>query len=243
MDKNILKEIGLSDREIAVYLALHKIGVTTTGPLVKSSEVSNAKIYEILDKLIKKGLATYIFKGKTKYFQATDPKVLLNFFDEKRNALNTIVEELKAIRDKKEPAYESRIYEGIRAIKGAFFEMFDYIGKNSEYCVFPIGEQLAKEEMVQFWAQVFHKRLDMNITVKTLPNKKWKSIFDKFYKKYKKIEIKYTPQQFPTGIFIFKGHILNVVWGEKPVGFLIKSTENYQRWQKFFDEQWENAKN
>jgi len=242
MDKEILSDLGLSDREIAVYIALYKLSSTTTGPLVKASGVQNAKIYETLDKLKKKGLATYVLKGKTKHFQATDPSTLLNFFDEKREKLKKLIQELKSLRERREPEYESRIYEGVRAIKAVFYEMYDYIGRNAEYCVFPIGEQLKTEELVNFWAQVLRKAIGMKIKIRTLPHKKLRKIFKKFYSKYKFLNVRYTTQGFPTGIFIFKDHMLSVTWDNVPVATLIKSRENYIRWQKFFDEQWEISK-
>lgn len=242
VDTEALAEIGLSDREIAVYMALMELGSTTTGPLTKSSNVPSAKIYEVLGKLTKKGLATYTTKGNIKYFQATDPNTLINLFEEKKAGIQKLAQELGVIRKKQEPEYETRVYEGARAMKAAFYEMYDYIGKSSEYRVFPIGEQLGSEELVQFWAQVFRKRVDMKIVLKTMPNIQWRKIFEKFYRGYKLIDIRYTDQEFPTGIFIFKDHVLDVLWGEKPIAFLIKSRENSERWRRFFDEQWERAK-
>ena len=235
---NILTEIGLSQREIAVYKALLKLGSTTTGPLVKESAVQNAKIYETLDKLIKKGLATYVLKGKIKHFQATNPNTLLSFFENKRTKLENTIKELHVLQNRKKPEYEARVYEGIKAIKSAFFEMYDHIGRDSEYCVFPLGEQLGTEELAQFWAEVFLKRLRMKIKIRTLPNIRLKKIFERSYKRYRLIKIRYTRQKFPTGIFIFKDHILNVTWSKKPVAFLIRSKESSQRWQRFFEEQW-----
>ena len=67
--KELLAEIGLTERESKVYLALLELGSTTTGPLVKKSEVPNSKVYEILESLQNKGLVSWITKGKTKYFQ------------------------------------------------------------------------------------------------------------------------------------------------------------------------------
>jgi len=237
MDTTILEEMGLSRREIAVYLALIRLGSSTTGPIVNSSGVSNAKIYEVLNKLIKKGLASYIFKGGVKHFQKTNPSSLLNFFDEKKWALQKLIEELDKIQNKEETEYEATVYESVRAIKSAFYSMFDYIGRNTSYSVFPLGEQLATEELIQFWSQVFRKRVQMKISLRTLPNIKLKKTFKRFYT-YKHMKIRYTPQQLPTGVFIFKNHVLNVIWGEKPIAFLIKSKENYLRWQNFFEEQW-----
>jgi sugar-specific transcriptional regulator TrmB len=239
---DILSEIGFSQREIAVYRALLKLGSTTTGPLVKESGVQNAKIYETLEKLIKRGSATFIMKGEVKYFQATNPNNLLGFFDNKRETLQKKVNELQTLQEKKEPEYQTRVYEGIKAIKSAFFELYDYIGESSEYYAFPIGEQLKTEELILFWSQVFQKRLKMKIKLKTLPNIKWKSIFQEYYKKELRLaEVRYTSQEFPTGIFIFKDNILNVLWNEKPAAFLIKSKENAERWKLFFDEQWKIA--
>lgn len=238
----MLAEIGLSQREIAVYRALLKLGSTTTGPLVKESGVQNAKIYETLEKLIKRGLVTFVYKEKIKYFQATNPNELLNFFDSKRESLQKTIKELLILKEKKEPEYQTRVYEGIKAIKAAFWEMYDYVGKNSEYCVFPIGEQLEREELLLFFSQIFQKRLRLKIRVRALPNTKLKNIFEKTYKGHLKFfQVRYTRQEFPAGIFIFKDHVLNVLWGEKPVAFLIKSPENSERWLKFFDEQWNLA--
>lgn len=241
MQKEILKEVGLSEREISVYVSLIEIGSTTTGPLVKKSGVQNAKIYETLEKLIKKGLVTFIIKGKTKYFQASNPKSLLDILEDRKFQVEKEVNELILLRNKNEPEQESRIYNGIKSIKTAFFEMYDYIGECSEYCVFPIGEQLGSEELKLFWAQVLRKQKEMKIKIKTLPNKKYRSIFDDHYKKHKFVNVKYTNQRFPTGIFIFKDHILTVVWSEKPTAFLIRSKNNYLSWQTFFNEQWEKA--
>ena len=239
----ILAEIGLSQREISVYKALLKLGSTTTGPLVKESEVQNAKIYETLEKLIKRGLATFIYRGKIKHFQATSPNNLLSFFENKKENLLTAVEQLNTLQKKNEPAHQTRVYEGFKAIQSAFFEMYDLIGSNSEYCALPISdENLEKEELQLFWTQVFQKRLRMKIHIRSMPNVKTRRIFNKHYKKILKLmQVRYTKQEFPNGVFIFKDHVLSVVWGDKPVAFLVKSKENTQVWQKFFDEQWKNA--
>jgi len=242
MDFEILKEIGLSNREIAVYKSLLKLGNTTTGPLVKLSGVQNAKIYETLEKLINKGLTSYIVKGKIKYFQASNPNVLYEIIKEKEKKLKQTIEKLKTIQKVKDQENETKVYEGLNAIKSIFFELYEYIGKNSEYYVFPIGEQLNSKELILFWSQVLHKQRKMKIKIKSLPNKKWKKIFQEHYKKFPLIKIKYTNQFFPTGIFIFKNHILNIIWEDKPIAFLIKSKKNYEQWKLFFDEQWKNAK-
>ena len=241
MDKEVLLEMGLSEREIAVYTSLLRLGLTTTGKIVKKSKVPNAKIYEILDKLAEKGLVTHIFKGKIKHFQASSPKHLLDIIEDRKTILKETVNELETIRNMEICDYKLEVYEGIKAIKSAFFEMYNHIGKNAEYCVFPIGEELGTEKLIGFWKEVFYKRISINIKIKTLPNKNLKEIFKKHYINYKKFKVRYTDSKFPTGVFIFKDHILHVIWGDDPVAFLIKSKQNYDRWHMFFEEQWDRS--
>ena len=60
MDIELLKEVGLTEGEIKVYLALFKIGASSTGPIVKEAKIHSSKVYPILDRLIEKGLVSFI---------------------------------------------------------------------------------------------------------------------------------------------------------------------------------------
>jgi sugar-specific transcriptional regulator TrmB len=50
MDPKMLEEIGLTEGESKVYLALLKLGATKTGPLIKEADVSSSKVYKILER-------------------------------------------------------------------------------------------------------------------------------------------------------------------------------------------------
>jgi len=95
MNLELLEEIGLTKGEIKVYLTLLKIGETTTGKIIETAQISSGKIYEILDKLIKKGLVSYIVKEKTKYFTASNPNRILDYLKEKEQDLKEKETELK----------------------------------------------------------------------------------------------------------------------------------------------------
>ena len=55
------------------------IGATTSGPIVDKSNVARSIVYQILEKLIQKGLVSFIIKDKTKYYQASNPKKILEY--------------------------------------------------------------------------------------------------------------------------------------------------------------------
>ena len=97
MDETLLEKLGLTKGEIKVYLALNKLIEATVGPIGKHSKVSKSKIYDILDKLIEKGLVGYITKQGTKYFTANDPHMILEYLAKKENELKKTKEEISEL--------------------------------------------------------------------------------------------------------------------------------------------------
>ena len=59
--------------------------------------VSSSKIYEIMDKLIQKGLVSYIIKSGVKYFESAQPNRLLDYISEKEKKLEIQKEKIKKI--------------------------------------------------------------------------------------------------------------------------------------------------
>ena len=81
---NILTEIGLTKGQAKVYLALISLGQSSTGQIVKEAKVARSKVYEMLDKLIEKGLVNYVIKENTKYFDASNPSQISKYLKEKK---------------------------------------------------------------------------------------------------------------------------------------------------------------
>jgi len=61
-----LQGIGLTDGETKAYLAMLELGSSTVGPIAKKSGISYSKIYEVLQRLIDKGIVSFIVKEKTR---------------------------------------------------------------------------------------------------------------------------------------------------------------------------------
>ncbi len=72
----LLKQIGFSDSESAVYLAAIAYGPASAIQLAKHSELTRQMIYTILPRLEKEGLIKEVRSGSKRLFAATDPKIL-----------------------------------------------------------------------------------------------------------------------------------------------------------------------
>jgi len=237
INKEYLKEVGLSEREINTYLALLELGSTTTGPLIKKSRVPSSKIYQTLDKLANKGLVKHIIISKTKYFQASDPNNLIDFIEEKKKNIIEIIPELKHKQVLSENPQEAEVYESIKGVKAAFNDILDSLKKEEEYVVFTLGQELGTEELKRFFKNFHKKRIEKRIKVKLIANKKIKAILSKYHIR-KGMKIKYTKLNLPTGIFIYANKVMTVIWGENPTAFVITSKSNSDRYKEFFEEIW-----
>ena len=98
--KELFEIFGLSQNEIKVYEALLKIKKGTKTPIVKESGVLSSKIYEVLDRLIKKGLVASFVENKVKNYVPVHPSNIKSLFDDK----------IKEIQDQKE-IFEKKIDE------------------------------------------------------------------------------------------------------------------------------------
>ncbi|MBP7708145.1 hypothetical protein KA107_00540, partial [Candidatus Pacearchaeota archaeon] len=165
MDEQVLEEIGLTKGEIKVYFTLLKIGTTTTGKIIEKAQISGGKVYVILDKLIKKGLVSFITKEKTKYFQASNPKEILNYIDEKeanlRQKKNKIREQLPSLlslQDLSNKKYETQIYLGYNGIKTVIFDVLANLSSKEEILI--MGINLSRDERYNLlWKNWHHERI------------------------------------------------------------------------------------
>jgi len=76
-------QLGFSNNEAKVYLALVTLGSGTTSDITKESGVHRVNVYEIIDKLANKGLVSSLKKATKSIYSVGDPKNLLRFIEQK----------------------------------------------------------------------------------------------------------------------------------------------------------------
>ncbi len=130
----------MTDSEISVYIALLEIGSSATGKIVEKSKVSSSKIYEILDKLIQKGLVSFIVKSGIKYFEAAPPSRIMDYMQEKEEAflnqkkeLQQILPELELKRALSKYKSEATIFKGVKGTISAFQQLIHSLKKGDEW--------------------------------------------------------------------------------------------------------------
>jgi HTH-type transcriptional regulator, sugar sensing transcriptional regulator len=244
MNTEVLENIGLSKNEIKVYFALLDLNQATATPIIKKAGIPHSKVYPVLEKLIAKGMASYVLRNNVKHFQASSPASLISVLNQKERQikdqkfeLKKIIPKLELNRKLTEERQEAAVYEGLEGVKTAFQLILDTSRPGSEYLVFSLGEELKSRPIRQFYRTYQLKRIKRKMKVRILANKKLREIFLKYHK-YKDFNVRYSTLRLPTGIFIFGNHVMTVVWGETPTAFIITSRNNAKAYSAFFEEIW-----
>lgn len=256
MDVNLLHEIGLTEGESKVYPALLRLGETKTGPLAKEARVSLSKVYKILDKLMEKGLAGYIVKGKVRHYTAMEPVRVLDYLENRKTELEEKTElvkklipqlEIEKLRAPNKP--QAVIYEGFKAVTNLIRNIVDELNKGDTYHVMgayygslPADASKDVPGLRAFFEAHHKRRAKKGIHVKMLANH---DLIGKMVMSVSlKSEIRYLPQYLMTNmtVFFYKNKTLIIIFNKIPIGFLIEGKETVHSFSKYFDAFWKIAK-
>lgn len=250
MDLSLLRKIGLTEGEIRVYSSLVSLGISPTGKIMKKSGISSSKIYLILDKLIHKGLVSYIIQNNIKHFQITNPKTILEYIekekhelDETKSQINTLIPKIKS-EMKKDDEEIAQIYKGARGIRVAYLNILDELKKGEEYCFFAISpEEAHNEQVTDFFSNFHRKRVERGIHVRVISDSKIEKLYKQKHILGKYFEIRHHDLTLPVGVAIGKTRILSIFFSSnEPTAHEIISKGIAKKYQEFFNKIWKLAK-
>ena len=95
MFQEILIQIGLTLNESKVYEALLNLGEVNVSKISIKSKVHRRNVYDALNTLVDKGLASETFTKKEKLFRGIDPQKLKDLIKEKETALDSYLPAMK----------------------------------------------------------------------------------------------------------------------------------------------------
>ncbi|MBT3405656.1 hypothetical protein HN419_00655 [Candidatus Woesearchaeota archaeon] len=228
MNTGFLKEIGLSDGEAIIYIALLKNGSCSVSRLAEFSGQHRTHIYDTLEKLKEKGLVSYVKKSNKKYFQASDPESLLGYIDEKRKRIEDNIDELKKLKEISREKTQVEVYKGTEGMKNLYR---DIIKTGEEVCLFGSGGQL-REKMPVFAKQYFRDVKKHGINHKIM--------FTLGTEPTESSEYKYLSKEYksPLVTYSYGDKAILSIWGEELIGVLIDNKEFAQGFRQQFDLLW-----
>lgn len=241
-----LIKLGFNKNEAKVYLALIRFGKADAGQIIAETKFHKNIVYDNLEKLIDKGLVSFIIEGSRKVFQIASPNALIEFFEEKQEELSSqrkdaekISQEINKIAKKLPSLQEAEIFKGVKGVKSFYLN-----GVERGLDNFAFG---APQESIDimgeiFWRNLQAKRMAGKIRAKLIFNPSIRDYGETIKNKF--TEVKYFERDFDpmTETHIQGEEVGIIVWTKEPVLFLIKDKLVSQSYLRFFEKMWKQAK-
>lgn len=117
-----LKNIGLHNSEIEVYLYLLEQGISTPPQISKGTKIARTNCYNILASLKEKDLVKEQKKRKRKVYLANDPEALVRNLDKKREAAKSMLPDLRAMYKSQKNKPVIHFFDGFEQIKEIYYQ-------------------------------------------------------------------------------------------------------------------------
>ena len=175
MDITILKKIGLSDKEIEVYLALLENGANSVRDLAGFVGLNRGTVYDTLKSLQEKGLVSYYHQETKQKFVAEDADKLIKLAsseEEKikkvKEKLRGLIPELESLQAKGGNRPTTKFYEGKKGIKFILEEVLNSVSREKEKEYFIYSATKASEDINDAYLDFTKDRIKKGIKVKAI---------------------------------------------------------------------------
>ena len=245
MYQELLQKVGLSLNEARVYEALLHLGEVNVNKISIKSKVHRRNVYDSLNKLIEKGLASETFVKGEKSFKAIDPERLKEMIKEQEFTLDTYLPDMKKLYQSVEPDAEAYFFRGVEGFKSYLQLILE-----QKQPVYFIG---AKAFWLDPRLKHYLRHFDQERKKKAI---KFMHLFD-YEVKDQKPEIlkmvgkpyKFLPKDYSsaTAVDIFGDYVVTFVGVkagelyEEPLQFVLKSKLLADGYRKFFQFMWDNC--
>ncbi len=234
MNKEILKQIGLLDAEIEVYLTLLRIGASLVSRIHKETGLHRTHIYDLLEKLKEKGLvSTFIQSGK-KYFNPSPPNKILSYIEEKKDNVLSILPELEQLTTLPKEETHVELFKGKNGIKTV---LQDVLNTKQDYCV--LGSIQQFENILEFSLPNFLRKVEKLKLKERIISDKKESIIKTKVGQYKYLKSNYL---FPSSFWIYGNKVAIFIWSLPYFAIVIDNEDVSKTYQNYFEFFWELTK-
>lgn len=242
MDLEILKKIGLSEGELKVYKALLELGITSVNKIHEKVGMDRRNIYDILNKLIEKGLISYIEENGKRTFKLASPDKILSYIEEKKSEIDSVKTEVSKIIPQMNDIYRSKkqelfaeIFRGSEGMKAVWEDLLNY---DNIYWIGSGG--FVPEKYPAFFEDWNKRRIKKRVKSYHLYRyEKWKIANKSWF-----TEAKVLPEEFsgnPVVTVVYGNKVAQMMLGENISVFVITNQELADNYKKYYKYLWDNV--
>ncbi len=244
--KRVLEDLGFTTGEAKVYLALLELVGTTLGPIVKRAGISRSKAYDILERLVQKGVVSRVQRKEGMTYQALPPETLIGYLEAKKKLLEqeekilkTALPQLQRLAPR--PKVSVMVYEGFEGFKAMIDRTISELQKGDVYEAMGISE--TTEAMRHYARRIYDVQMEKKYRAR--------SIFDELgaYKIAERItplhEIRVLPPGWhtPTLFTAYRDTVgIHLGKGESIISIVMKNEDIATSFKTAFEAMWKIVK-
>ncbi len=251
MNEELLRKIGLTSSEAKVYLALLNIGESVSkGKIIEEAKIASSKIYEVLNKLVEKGLASSIIKNNVTYFTAANPSRIRDFLEEKKKQISEQEKLAEEILPKLQESYKqlkdkttAEIFLGWRGMETVYSTILNQAKKDQVVNILGASQGIDKEKTKRFFSIYSSKARLKGVKVRIIFNEESRAYVKELEKELKiKFNKKFLFKTTPVEIAFTSNVTAIVILKEEPIIILVNNKETSESFNTYFRELWKIAK-
>jgi sugar-specific transcriptional regulator TrmB len=231
MEIKELQELGLSEGEAEIYLALLKHGKASVMELAKLTGRHRTHIYDTIEKLKEKGLISESVIDNKKFILASSPENIVSYLKEKEEKAQKIIAELKNL-EVREKEIKVETYHGISGLKAVFR---DILKEKKDYVGYGEGSRFQKI-LPDFFEQFQGQAETLKIKLKLILKKGIK------VPARRGLEVKHLDYISPSTTFIYADKVLIIIWEPFPTAIRIIDKQTADSYKGYFELLWKIAK-
>lgn len=226
----ILKDLGIEEKEIEIYLAALEGSPCSVIDLAKRTNMKRTSVYNFLNGMIRKGIILPTAVGSKFLYSAALPEDLVHLLDKKKERLMEILPELSMMFIKsgsKKP--KIKFYEGVEGIKKVYHDTLT-ASLGSEQLYYSSLESVYSGLSESFWKDWYTKRVARKIFAKGImpSDSETEKRYSKKINKEQMRDVILVPQHdlpIENEMIIYENKIALVSFGEDKMGVIIESRQ------------------
>ncbi|MFH1749845.1 MAG: helix-turn-helix domain-containing protein [bacterium] len=245
--EKLFMQLGLSQKEASVYLALLELGPALVTKIASRAKINRTTCYDTLEKLIELGFVSRVTKTGKKTYTAEHPETLIAYLEKKSNEFQNnakevkkLLPELKAIYSEKGKRPRVRFYEGRQGIETVYE---DTLTSHETIKAYASVTNMHKA-LPHYFPEYYQRRTAKRIFIKAILPATKEGIERKKSDKIEARESKLVPVDkfnFSPEINIYNDKVAIMSLAEE-FGIIIESKEIAEAQKRIFDLAWETAK-
>jgi sugar-specific transcriptional regulator TrmB len=162
-----LTEMGLSELEAKVYLALLPMEYGNIRSIAVASGVKRTSVYSVVETLCQKGLVSVREIGLKTFYSAEAPSHLKQILDRKVETLLRVLPDLDNLYINKRASSVVKYYEGVEALQQVYDTLLEELQHNQDYFVFGDPDHWDTHSQAYF-KRFIKKRLKIKLKARLL---------------------------------------------------------------------------